>query len=141
YPRYFVEISKRLTSHFSNINNLRDAVRYNHTEEGIFLKKVNALINSHLSDPEFKVDALASSMAISRIHLFRKLKAITGLSPQAYIRVVRLEEAKRLLQSKKEDLNVSEVCYRVGFSSKSHFTRSFQKAFGLRPSELNKVSM
>lgn len=135
YPMYHAVINKRLASHFSNTTNLENAAEKKGPNEGVFLKKVNAVIHSHISDTCFKVDSLANAMALSRTQLFRKIKALTQMSPQQYLRFVRLETAKKLLQSKDQDLNVSEVCYAVGFASKSHFTRSFQKEFGFNPSE------
>ncbi len=135
YPNYYSVIAKRLTTHFSNTENMEKAAELKGSSEGVFLKKTNAVINSHISDPDFKVDTLADAMALSRTQLFRKIKSLTQMSPQKYLRFVRLEKAKRLLQSKDKDLNVSEVCYEVGFASKSHFTRSFQKEFGFNPSE------
>lgn len=135
YPNYYSAIAKRLTTYFSNIENMEKAAEIKGNSEGVFLKKVNAVINSHIGNPEFKVDTLANAMALSRTQLFRKIKALTQKSPQQYLRFVRLEKAKRLLQSKDKDLNVSEVCYETGFASKSHFTRSFQKEFGFNPSE------
>jgi AraC-like DNA-binding protein len=135
YPNYYAAVIKRLTTHFSNTENMEKAAELKGSSEGIFLKKVNAVIQSHISDPDFKVDALANAMALSRTQLFRKIKGLTQMSPQRYLRFVRLEKAKKLLQSKEKDLNVSEVCYNVGFASKSHFTRSFQKEFGFNPSE------
>lgn len=141
YPMYFSAVSKRLTTHFSNTENLEKSAELRGSSEGVFLKKVNAVINSHLADSDFKVDALADAMALSRTQLFRKIKVLTQMSPQQYLRFVRLEKAKKLLQSKDKDLNVSEVCYEVGFASKSHFTRSFQKEFGFNPSDFTKTKM
>ncbi len=135
YPNYYSAVAKRLTSHFSNTENMEKAAESKSNSEGVFLKKVNAVIRSHISDSDFKVDALADAMALSRTQLFRKIKTLTQMSPQQYLRFVRLEKAKRLLQTKDKDLNVSEVCYETGFASKSHFTRSFQKEFGFSPSE------
>ncbi|WP_273567512.1 helix-turn-helix domain-containing protein [Maribacter halichondriae] len=131
YPMYFSAVSQRLSSHFSNTEHLEKAAALKSNSEGVFLKKVNAVIHSHISNPDFKVDALADAMALSRTQLFRKIKNLTQMSPQQYLRFVRLEKAKKLLQSKDKDLNVSEVCYEVGFASKSHFTRSFQKSLVL----------
>ena len=139
YPNYYSSIAKRLTTHFSNTENMEKAAALKSNSEGVFLKKVNAVINSHISAPDFKVDTLADAMALSRTQLFRKIKALTQMSPQQYLRFVRLEKAKHLLQSKDKDLNVSEVCYETGFASKSHFTRSFQKEFGFNPSEFTKA--
>jgi len=141
YPMYFSAVSKRLTTHFSNTENLEKSAELKSNSEGVFLKKVNAVINSHLADSDFKVDSLADAMALSRTQLFRKIKALTHMSPQQYLRFVRLEKAKKLLQSNDKDLNVSEVCYNVGFASKSHFTRSFQKEFGFNPSDFTKAKM
>jgi AraC-like DNA-binding protein len=138
YPNYYSTIAKRLASHFSNIENMEKSAELKSSKEGVFLKKVNAVINSHVSNPDFKVDTLANAMALSRTQLFRKIKALTQKSPQEYLRFVRLEKAKRLLQSRDKDLNVGEVCYETGFASKSHFTRSFQKEFGFSPSEFFK---
>ena len=135
YPNYYATVAKRLTTHFSNTGNMEKAAELKGNSEGIFLKKVNAIIQSHISDPDFKVDSLANAMALSRTQLFRKIKGLTQMPPQRYLRFVRLERAKKLLQSKDMDFNVSEVGYNVGFASKSHFTRSFQKEFGFNPSE------
>lgn len=141
FPMYFSAVSKRLSLHFSNTKNMENAAYLRGRIEGVFLKKVNAVIHSNMSDVDFKVDALASAMALSRTQLFRKVKRLTQMSPQQYLRFVRLEKAKKLLQSKDKDFNVSEVCYEVGFTSKSHFTRSFQSEFGFKPSDFtsNKV--
>ncbi len=141
YPMYFSAVSKRLNSHFLNTENLEKSAELKSTGEGFFLKKVNALINSNLADSNFKVDALADAVALSRTQLFRKIKVLTRMSPQQYLRFVRLEKAKKLLQSKDKDMNVSEVGYAVGFASKSHFTRSFQKEFGFNPSDFTKAKM
>lgn len=138
YPNYYAAIVKRLTTHFSNTENMEKAAELKNSSEGVFLKKVNAVINAHISNPDFKVDTLANAMALSRTQLFRKIKVLTQKSPQQYLRFVRLEKAKQLLQSRDKDLNVSEVCYETGFASKSHFTRSFQKEFGFSPSEFVK---
>ncbi|MFS4416647.1 helix-turn-helix domain-containing protein [Maribacter sp. 2307ULW6-5] len=139
YPNYYASVVQRLTTHFYNIENLEKAAALRGPSEGVFLKKVNSVIESYFFDPNFKVDALANAMALSRTQLFRKMKALTKKSPQQYLRFVRLDKAKKLLQSKQRDLNVSEVCYEVGFASKSHFTRAFKKEFGFCPSELVKV--
>jgi len=136
YPFYFSAVSKRLASHFSGSKNLENTVSRLNLTDGVFLKKVNAVINANMCNSEFKVDALANTMALSRSQLFRKMKAFTHMSPQHYLRFVRLERAKKMLQSKTVDANVSEVCYQTGFASKSHFTRVFQKEFGFNPSEI-----
>jgi AraC-like DNA-binding protein len=103
-------------------------------QEGIFLKKVNAVIDSHLDKEGFSTKDLALHMALSRTQLFRKIKELTQMAPGQYIRYVRLRKAKELLLE--GQLNVSEVGYRVGFLSNSHFCRAFQRQFGINPSRL-----
>ncbi|MBV6442571.1 MAG: HTH-type transcriptional regulator CdhR [Saprospiraceae bacterium] len=75
-------------------------------------------------------------MNMSRSNLFRKLKALTGRSATDFIRTLRLEKAKELLET--TDLNVTEVCFKVGFGSPNYFSRAFQEQFGISPSELRR---
>lgn len=132
---YYLKVSQRLKSFFGTINELEASAMLTGYAEGVFLKKVNAIINSCIHDNNFNVDSLATAVALSRTQLFRKTKLLTKMSPGRYILFFRLQQAKQLLQSKEKNLNVSEVCYQVGFVSKSHFTRSFQKQFGFPPSK------
>ncbi len=133
--QYYAEISKRLKSHFGSINEIEAFTSQQDYSHGVFLKKINTIISSHITDSDFNVDTLAEAVALSRTQLFRKIKQLTKMSPGRYILYFRLQRAKQLLQSKDKDLNVSEVCFKVGFLSKSHFTRSFQKQFGFNPSQ------
>ena len=73
---------------------------------------------------------------MSRSNLFRKIKALTGQSVTLFIRNLRLEKAKGLLET--TEMNVSEVCFKVGFTSPNYFSRIFQKVFGVAPSGLRK---
>lgn len=136
YPPYFSEIHKRLTHYFDHTDKIQAAAEHLSAEYGFFMKKVNTVINLNLNNNSFSVDELAKEMALSRTQLFRKIKHLAQMSPSAYIRFTRLQEAKRLLQDKNKNYNVTEVSYTVGFSNVSHFTRSFKKQFGLNPSSL-----
>lgn len=136
YPQYYREIYKRLTQHFDKIENIQAAADAKGNFESIFMKKVNTVIKANLDNSKFSVTGLANAMALSRAQLFRKLKMLTQMSPSEYIRFSRLHEAKRRLQNKAFDGNVTEVGYSVGFSNVSHFTRSFKKQFGMTPSSL-----
>ena len=91
------------------------------------------MVMSHLDDPDFNVNELSKEIGISRVHLNRKLKEHFGISPNAYIRSVRLKQAAYLLVN--NTVNVSEVAYRVGFSSHSYFTSIFHDFFGMSPKE------
>jgi AraC-like DNA-binding protein len=97
-----------------------------------FARQVVAEIEAHLSDEGFGVQELARALAMSRGQLFRRSKEDFGVSPIKLIHVVRLWEARRLLEN--EGRSVSEAAYAVGFGSPSYFTKLFKGAFGYLPS-------
>ncbi|MCB9297948.1 MAG: helix-turn-helix transcriptional regulator [Lewinellaceae bacterium] len=73
---------------------------------------------------------------MSRSQLFRKVKALTGQSPSLFIRAIRLQRGKELLET--TEMNVSEVAYEVGFSTPAYFSDAFTETYGVRPSQLKK---
>ncbi len=99
----------------------------------IFLDKFHDTIIANLSNSEFSVETLGDEMNLSRVQLYRKSKTLTGYSPVELIRITRLRKANQLL--KNGGLTSSEVCYRVGFSSPSYFTKCYKEYFGHTPSE------
>ncbi len=101
-----------------------------------FLMKVRSSVEKNLSNEQFSVEDLASDVGLSRAQLHRKLVALTGLSANRYIRHFRLEHAMDLL--KKNVGSVSEVAYRVGYSSPAYFTKCFTEDFGISPSHVLK---
>jgi signal transduction histidine kinase/DNA-binding response OmpR family regulator len=104
-----------------------------HPDE-IFLGNLTEVLKTKLDDESFGTNELSHSLHISRIQLFRKLKAITGHSPSDLIRTYRLNKAKELLSS--TNLNISEIAFEVGFKDPAYFTRAFTKEFGLTPSAI-----
>ena len=104
--------------------------------ENDFLKKLESVLDEHLSEENFGVSELAEAVAMSRSNLLRKIKRLTGLSASQYIRNVRLARAKELL--KDGSLNVSEVSYKVGFGSTSYFIKCFRELYGIPPGEMGK---
>ena len=100
---------------------------------GPFISEVISLIDEHIGDENFGVSELAESINMSRSNLLRKVKNETGLSVSVLIRQVRLHRAKGLLE--KRSLTVSEIAYRVGFSSTSYFTKCFRELYGYPPGE------
>ena len=98
-----------------------------------FLKRVNESIMSHIDDNEYGVQQLSDDVGISRVHLNRKLKEHFGISPNAFIRSIRLKHAAYLLVNNKA--NISEIAYKVGFSSHSYFSNNFHDYFGMTPKE------
>ena len=97
-----------------------------------FLQSVLEKINENLAEPNFNVEALASKMHTSRSNLFKKIKPLSGKSPVALIREVRMEKAKLLLETNK--FSVKEIAEKVGYDDSSYFARVYKKYFGVSPS-------
>lgn len=101
-----------------------------------FLYKLQEVILKNISNPEFSVDHLASEMSMSRSSLLRKIKGVAEIPPNDFIKIVRLKRAAEILEEGKYKIN--EVCYLVGFSSSSYFTKAFKKQFGVLPKDFVK---
>lgn len=99
-----------------------------------FIQKVLLFVQDRLNAQDLNVDTMASHFLLSRSQFYRKIKAQTGISPNEFIRKVRLEKAKKMLET--SDLNVNEVIYKVGFSSSSYFAKCFKKEFGYLPMQV-----
>jgi AraC-like DNA-binding protein len=97
------------------------------------MERVMQAVNKHMDDSDFTAAQLATEVGLSRTHLQRKMKDITGLNVKEFVRNLRLEQAARMLREQK--LNVSQVAYSVGFSNLAHFSTVFRKHFGVSPSE------
>ena len=98
-----------------------------------FLETLNEMMDKNMEDQDLDVEKLAKILHITRITLYRKIKAITNLTPIELITIIRLKKAAALLMQ--GNYRVYEVAGMVGFSSQSNFARSFQKQFGMSPSE------
>ena len=103
-----------------------------------FVKQLHAIIKENLSDSSFNVESIGPKIGLSRVQLYRKVKAITGSSVVDLIRKARLAKAKRLLENHSK--SVSEVAYEVGFSSPSYFTKCFKEEYGMLPGEVGNPS-
>lgn len=101
-----------------------------------FMSKVMKVIESHLSEEEFSVEQLGNELFMSRVQIFRKIKALTGVSPNKFITSQRLFTARGMILEKKG--TISEIAYSVGFGSPTYFTRRFKEEFGYLPSDLIK---
>jgi len=99
------------------------------------LDKIKATVEKNISDEEFKIAELASSVGYSQRQLTRILKKYTGMSPVKFILEIRLQKAYFLLQNKAH-FTLSEVRYDVGITSSSYFNKKFKERFGINPSEL-----
>ena len=104
------------------------------TPEPLFIVRFKDVVEKRLSDSELSVDDLAAAMNLSRVQLYRKVKAISGSSPIELLRTARLNRGYQLLiQTNK---TVSEIAYEIGFTAPSYFTRCFKNEFGISPSDL-----
>jgi len=101
--------------------------------DDVLMEKILKIVNDNLSNPKLNVEMLGDGVGFSRVHIHRKLKELTGQSPRDFIRTVRLEQAKKLLNQKK--LTISQVSDAVGFISLSHFSASFRELYGISPKE------
>lgn len=98
-----------------------------------FMKKIMTVIEKHISEEEFSIEEFGKNVGMSRSQMHRKLKALTGKSASVYLRTVRLLKAKQMIQEKRG--TISEIAYKVGFSSLAYFSRCFKEEFGHAPSD------
>jgi len=110
-----------------------------HSIENEFLKKITALIEENISNEQFGVSELAHDVGMSRSNLLRKVKKLTKKSASQFIREVRLNRAMEMLRQ--DSWNVSEVSYKVGFSSTSYFIKCFRDLYGYPPGEVGKSKL
>jgi DNA-binding response OmpR family regulator len=101
-----------------------------------FLEKVNEVLERNYAASEFSIEAFAAEMAMSRMQLLRKIKALTGEKPSELLKNFRLQRAAQLLRN--GHASVSEVGYLVGFSTPAHFSKSFKALYDVSPSEYGK---
>lgn len=100
-----------------------------------FLARFKAVVEKHMTDSDLSVEELGAEIGLSRVQLYRKVKALTGRSPVELLRTARLQRARQMLLT--TDKTIAEVAYDVGFSAPSYFTKCFRDEFGISPSELN----
>ena len=97
------------------------------------MERIMSIINENLSNPNLNVEMLTQEVGISRTHLHRRMKEMTGTAPSDFIRNLRLQQATVLLENK--DLSITQIAYAVGFTSQTHFSSAFKKVYGLSPME------
>ena len=98
-----------------------------------FINEFIAIVESNLSNENFSIDDICREIGISRVQLYRKVKALIGYNVNDYLLTVRLQKAKFLLIN--EGLSISEVAFKVGFSSQAYFSTVFKSKFSVTPSE------
>lgn len=133
--------SRRLLAERFNSNSMLIDKRAAVTEsmnklDNEFLEKINKLIEERLSSEKIDIGYLADAMCMSNSTLYRKMKALTGLSTNEYIRKIKMQYAERLLLEGK--YNISEVAFKVGINSAVYFRQCFKDEFGMAPSDYMK---
>ena len=104
------------------------------TPEPLFIVRFKDVVEARLADSDLSVDDLAAAMNLSRVQLYRKVKAISGSSPVELLRTARLNRGYQLLiQTNK---TISEIAYEIGFTAPSYFTKCFKNEFGVSPSDI-----
>jgi AraC-like DNA-binding protein len=101
------------------------------SEVSKFIEQLHGIIEENLSNPLFTVEDLGKKLVMSRASMYRKIHYLSGLSPQLYIRSYRLKRAAQLLENNYG--NVTEVCFRVGFTSTAYFAKCFKGEFQQSP--------
>lgn len=97
-----------------------------------FLEQIIKILENNLDNADLNIESFCKNMGVSSSQLYRKIKGITGLSPNEFIRAYRLKKAAVLI--KESNLNISEIAYKVGFNDALYFSKCFKKQFGTTPS-------
>jgi len=133
HVRQIIASRRKLYSLFSNDVYLLPGKIANNEIDKTFLQKAIDYITENIQDPQLGVDSIANLFNLSRVQVYRKIKALTGNTVVEFIRTVRIKQALKLMETRKYTL--SEIAHLTGFNSASYFTKSFKDHFGKAPSE------
>ncbi|MBN2611047.1 MAG: response regulator, partial [Bacteroidales bacterium] len=132
--RNILDTRKKLSAAYSSKLKEKQAL-FNesiHQLDKEFLEKLNSIIEKRLEDEEMNISQLASELFMSHSTLYRKIKALTNLTANEYIRKVRIKAAEQLLLT--GQYSISEIMYKIGINSSSYFRQCFKDEFGMNPS-------
>jgi YesN/AraC family two-component response regulator len=104
------------------------------TQDKLFADTLKKVFQQHLSNPNLKMDELGDELGMSRVQLYRKVKALTGTSPVELLREMRLQRGRTLINTTTK--SIAEIAYEVGFHTPSYFSNCFKKQYGIYPTEL-----
>lgn len=130
--RNLIESRRQLREKFSRSFDLSPSGVVMNSLDEDFLSRLKQIIEAHIDDSTFSVEQLATALHMSRMQLYRKLKALTGETPNKIIRSIRLKRAAQLLDTRQ--YNVADVTYMVGYNDLKSFREQFKKEFGVAPS-------
>lgn len=139
HVRNIIDSRQKLYAHFSQDVYLLPSKATSNEIDQNFLQRTVDYIIEHIQDTQLSVESLADLFNLSRVQVYRKIKALTGKTAVEFIRMVRLKQALKLMETKKYTL--SEIAYQTGFNSASYFTRSFKEEYGKAPSEYLEVGL
>lgn len=100
-------------------------------QDQTFVTRLREVIRDNMGNSDFSVERIGEEIGLSRVQLYRKVKALTGQTPVELLRKARLERSRRLIE--KTEKSVSEIAYEVGFTSPSYFNKCFKDEFGISP--------
>ncbi|MCO6480994.1 MAG: DNA-binding response regulator, partial [Phaeodactylibacter sp.] len=129
-----IEIRRLLQQRYQNGPPPADGA---YRQEDEFIADLRAYILRHINDPALDVAHLCKHTGMSRVHLYRKMKALADKGPGQFVQEIRMETALGLIREGR--LSLSEIAYHTGFSSLSHFSRTFKKTYGRPPSEVKQA--
>ena len=127
-----IENRRQLQKHFSKTLSIKPELSITSAESD-FLKRLQTVLDEHITEPDFTSERFGKLMHMSRTQLHRKLKAISGMSASEFIRSQRLKLAIRLLEE--SDASISEIAYQVGFNTPSYFSKCFKVEYNCTPNE------
>ena len=127
-----IEIRRKLRQRFSKITMLKPSEMDVSSTDKIFLQRLLSIVEEHLSEEDFTVEQLCKRIGTSSANLWRKIHGLFNQNPNQFIRSVRLQHARRMLEAHAG--NVAEVAYAVGFNNLSYFAKCFRDQFGHSPS-------
>jgi AraC-like DNA-binding protein len=130
-----LRMKKLVETRAKNSNNLIDPepkhIQVTSLDEK-FVESAIKYVEDNMSRPDLSVEELSRHLGMSRVHLYKRLRQVTGKTPVEFIRVLRLKRAAQLLRE--SQLNVSEIAYQVGFNNPKYFSSYFRDEFGVLPS-------
>lgn len=103
------------------------------TQDNIFLSKVMTFLEEHIGEPDLNIEQMAAEMSMSHSTLYKKMKALTGMTAIGFVKDFRLKRAAQLLT--REELSITEIAYMVGYTERRHFSLDFKKMFNSTPKE------
>ena len=115
----------------SLINPEPDTIKITPLDEKMVEKAIKYVV-TNIKRPDLSVEELSSHLGMSRVHLYKKLKATTGKTPVEFIRLIRLKRGAQMLRE--SQLNVSEIAFQLGYNNPKYFSKYFKEEFGVLPS-------